>query len=86
MNKAVIATHPVNTARTYKVINPGEEAMINNKADIVVRKNVDTESAVAWMKGFFGFSQCQYKNSDETGEPLVQCRCSIYQSDTRANV
>ncbi|OQP45873.1 hypothetical protein A4H97_32040 [Niastella yeongjuensis] len=61
VNKAAIATHPANTARTYKVINPGEEAQINNKADIVIRKNVDTESAVAWMKGFFDFHNASIK-------------------------
>jgi len=61
VNKVVTATHPVNTARAYKVINPGEEAQINNKADIVIRKNVDTESAVAWMKGFFDFHNASIK-------------------------
>lgn len=61
VNKVVTATHPVNTARAYKVINPGEEAQINNKADITIRKNVDTESAVAWMKGFFDFHNASLK-------------------------
>ena len=45
----------------YKLLNPGEEAQINEKADIKVRKNVDTESAVAWMKGFFDFHNANIK-------------------------
>jgi transmembrane sensor len=45
----------------YKLLNPGEEAQINDKADIRVRKNVDTESAVAWMKGFFDFHNANIK-------------------------
>lgn len=45
----------------YKLLNPGEEAQISNKADIKVRKNVDTESAVAWMKGFFDFHNANIK-------------------------
>jgi transmembrane sensor len=61
VNKAVTATHPANTAKAYKVINPGEEAQIDNKADIIIRKNVDTESAVAWMKGFFDFHNASLK-------------------------
>ncbi|AEW01223.1 hypothetical protein A4D02_32880 [Niastella koreensis] len=61
VNKAMTATHPANTAKAYKVINPGEEAQIDNKADIVIRRNVDTESAVAWMKGFFDFHNASLK-------------------------
>lgn len=45
----------------YKLLNPGEEAQISDKADIKVRKNVDTESAVAWMKGFFDFHNANIK-------------------------
>lgn len=45
----------------YKLLNPGEEAQINDKADVKVRKNVDTESAVAWMKGFFDFHNANIK-------------------------
>lgn len=47
--------------RNYKLLNPGEEAQISDKADIKVRKNVDTESAVAWMKGFFDFHNANIK-------------------------
>lgn len=45
----------------YKLLNPGDEAQINDKSDIKVRKNVDTESAVAWMKGFFDFHNANIK-------------------------
>jgi transmembrane sensor len=45
----------------YKLLLPGEEAQIGDKADIKVRKNVDTESAVSWMKGFFDFQKASMK-------------------------
>ncbi|MBO9203271.1 MULTISPECIES: FecR family protein [Niastella] len=61
VSKATIPNHPAVSARAYRVINPGEEAQINNKADIVVRKGIDTESAVAWMKGFFDFHNAGIK-------------------------
>jgi ferric-dicitrate binding protein FerR (iron transport regulator) len=48
-------------AINYKFLNPGEEAQISDKADVMVRKNVDTESAVAWMKGFFDFHNANIK-------------------------
>ncbi|WP_166437274.1 FecR family protein [Niastella caeni] len=45
----------------HKQLLPGEEAQIKDKAGIVIRKNVDTESAVAWMKGFFDFHNAGIK-------------------------
>ncbi|WP_205514472.1 FecR family protein [Longitalea arenae] len=61
VSKPAASTSPSTTHRTYKTLSPGEEARINDKADVVVRKNVDTESAVAWMKGFFDFHQANIK-------------------------
>lgn len=62
VSKPTAATnHPSTQGRTYKLLLPGEEAQINGKADIVIRKNVDTESAVAWMKGFFDFHNAGIK-------------------------
>jgi transmembrane sensor len=48
--------------KNYKLLLPGEEAQIGNKADITIRKNVDTEAAVAWMKGFFDFHNAGIKS------------------------
>jgi transmembrane sensor len=44
-----------------QLLLPGEEAQINSKTGIVIRKNVDTEAAVAWMKGFFDFHNANIK-------------------------
>jgi transmembrane sensor len=46
----------------HKLLLPGEEAQINKDAAIVVRKNVDTEASVAWMKGFFDFHNAGIKS------------------------
>ena len=53
--------NPKQKALNYKFLNPGDEAQISDKADVKVRKNVDTESAVAWMKGFFDFHNANIK-------------------------
>lgn len=45
-----------------KLLLPGDEARINDNAAITVKKNVDTESAVAWMKGFFDFHNAGIKS------------------------
>jgi transmembrane sensor len=44
-----------------QLLLPGEEAQINSKTGITIRKNVDTEAAVAWMKGFFDFHNANIK-------------------------
>lgn len=46
----------------HKLLLPGEEAQISKDASIVVRKNVDTEASVAWMKGFFDFHNAGIKS------------------------
>jgi transmembrane sensor len=46
----------------HKLLHPGEEAQISKNAAIVVRKNVDTEASVAWMKGFFDFHNAGIKS------------------------
>jgi transmembrane sensor len=50
------------SAPPSKMLLPGEEAQINKDAAIVVRKNVDTEASVAWMKGFFDFHNAGIKS------------------------
>lgn len=45
----------------HKLLVPGEAAQINDKATITVRRNVDTEASVAWMKGFFDFQSAGIK-------------------------
>jgi transmembrane sensor len=56
-----INNHPSSTVRTYNTLVPGDEAQISGNAKVTIRKNVDTESAVAWMKGFFDFHNANIK-------------------------
>jgi transmembrane sensor len=58
---ADVNDHPSTPPRTYQTLLPGEEAQIGGNAKVTIRKNVDTESAVAWMKGFFDFHNANIK-------------------------
>ncbi|OQP59247.1 hypothetical protein A3860_37985 [Niastella vici] len=61
VGKQVATSQPSTSLKAYKVLLPGEEAQISSGADILIRKNVDTEAAVAWMKGFFDFHNANIK-------------------------
>jgi transmembrane sensor len=58
---ADVNNHPSTTFRTYQTLLPGEEAQISGNAKVTIRKNVDTDAAVAWMKGFFDFHNANIK-------------------------
>jgi len=44
------------------ILTPGQQATISSANKIIVKDHADTESAVAWMKGFFDFHNADIKN------------------------
>jgi len=44
------------------ILIPGQQATLTGDNKIIVKDHADTESAVAWMKGFFDFHNADIKN------------------------
>ena len=42
--------------RESHILNPGEQAQVNNNGRISINKNADTEQAMAWKNGTFNFN------------------------------
>ena len=44
-----------------RIINPGEQAKVNNDGQITINKNADTEQAMAWRNGIFNFNNADLR-------------------------
>jgi ferric-dicitrate binding protein FerR (iron transport regulator) len=64
-NSSAVSGINVNLKRqtsNFKLLAPGQQATITSGSKIIVKDHADTESAVAWMKGFFDFHNADIKN------------------------
>jgi len=52
----------INTASTNLMLQPGQQAEIDHKNNVSIRKELDTEEVIAWKNGWFNFNSLRVQD------------------------